>query len=57
MQVAALAMVAAVLEAAEVVEDALVESQDSKPVTAKSTLKALDVFEGLVFFRPPGPVP
>jgi len=56
-EVAALAMVAALLEAAEVAEAAPVESQDSKPVTGKSILKALDVFEGLVFFQPPGPVP
>jgi hypothetical protein len=56
-QVAALAVVAAVLEAAEVAEDAPVESQASKSVGEKRTHKALGVFEGLVFFRRPEPIP
>ena len=49
-------MVAAVLEAAEVAEDAPVESQASKPFGEKRTHKALGVFEGLVFFRQPEPI-
>lgn len=57
MGVAALAEVAAVLEAAEVAEAASGESQASKSVTEKRTHKALGVFEGLVFFPQPGPIP
>jgi hypothetical protein len=45
-----LAVVVAVLEAAEVAEDAPVESQASKSVDEKSAHKAFGVFEGLVFF-------
>jgi hypothetical protein len=45
------------LEAAEVAEDAPVESQASKSVGDKRTHEALGVFEGLVFFLRPGPIP